>query len=203
MALTWFKNGNEYRSLDGRWTIWGDDRRGFTLDHTLDDGERISWSVPGAFDSVEEAKKQAERASRKSLPATETKAKTARARARTRLAWIGNPRNGRPIEEYTYGVEALLSFSPNEADLRRFDFAMAVAKDDVPDEMLRKKGKRHHPSHVASSAKAVSDRQRQWGLEYWLCPNDYITALSICVPRASYSLRGGNDHPLVAVPTSV
>ena len=72
----------------------------------------------------------------------ETKAKTARARARTRLAWIGNPRNGRPIEEYTYGVEALLSFSPNEADLRRFDFAMAVAKDDVPDEMLRKKGKR-------------------------------------------------------------
>ena len=80
MALTWFKNGNEYRSLDGRWTIWGDDRRGFTLDHTLDDGERISWSVPGAFDSVEEAKKQAERASRKSLPATETKAMELRAK---------------------------------------------------------------------------------------------------------------------------
>lgn len=53
--------------------------------------------------------------------------------ARTRLLWLGNPRNG-GMDQYTYGVDAIRPLIGNPEDIARFDLAMAVATGDVPPE---------------------------------------------------------------------
>jgi hypothetical protein len=50
--------------------------------------------------------------------------------ARTRLIWLGNPRNG-GLDQYTYGVDAIKPLIGNPEDIARFDIAMAVARGDV------------------------------------------------------------------------
>lgn len=50
--------------------------------------------------------------------------------ARTRLLWLGNPRNG-SMDQYTYGVDAIRPLIGNPEDIARFDIAMALAKGDV------------------------------------------------------------------------
>jgi hypothetical protein len=50
--------------------------------------------------------------------------------ARTRLLWLGNPRNG-GMDQYTYGVDALKPLIGAPEDIARFDLAMAVSRDDV------------------------------------------------------------------------
>lgn len=52
--------------------------------------------------------------------------------ARTRLLWMGNPRGGGGMEQYTYGVDAIPPLIGNPEDIARFDLAMAVATGDVP-----------------------------------------------------------------------
>lgn len=52
--------------------------------------------------------------------------------SRTRLIWIGNPTNGMSVAGHTNGaMDALKGFAPNPEDIARFDFAMAVASEDV------------------------------------------------------------------------
>lgn len=55
--------------------------------------------------------------------------------ARTRLLWLGNPRNT-DMSNYTYGVDAIKPLIGNSEDIARFDIAMAVKLDDVPSEII-------------------------------------------------------------------
>jgi hypothetical protein len=60
-----------------------------------------------------------------------TKIQSERTYARTRLIWLGNPRNGR-MSDYTYGVQAISPLIGNPEDIARFDMAMSVVADEVP-----------------------------------------------------------------------
>ena len=56
------------------------------------------------------------------LPKIENKS----TKARTRGIYFGNPRTGRPLSAYTYGVEPIYEIFGTSADLRRFDIVLAV-----------------------------------------------------------------------------
>lgn len=53
-----------------------------------------------------------------------------RTHARTRLIWLGNPRDGR-MSDFTYGVQAIRPLIGNPEDIARFDLAMSVSSGDV------------------------------------------------------------------------
>lgn len=59
-----------------------------------------------------------------------TKIKSEKTHARTRLLWLGNPRNAK-MADYTYGVQAIRPLVGNNEDVARFDFAMSVQSTDV------------------------------------------------------------------------
>ena len=58
--------------------------------------------------------------------------------ARTRLLWLGNPRNA-TMANYTWGVDAIKPLIGNAEDIARFDLAMAVTLGDVPAEIINKR----------------------------------------------------------------
>lgn len=58
--------------------------------------------------------------------------------ARTRLLWLGNPRNA-TMANYTYGVDAIPPLIGNAEDIARFDLAMALSKSDVDPEEYNKR----------------------------------------------------------------
>jgi hypothetical protein len=60
-----------------------------------------------------------------------------RTHARTRLIWIGNPRNAR-MSDFTYGVQAIRPLIGTAEDVARFDLAMSVASGDVPSTEINK-----------------------------------------------------------------
>ena len=51
---------------------------------------------------------------------------TAETTARTRCIYISNPRNGRPLNTETYGVQSVLKLFGKTEDVRRLDFAVAL-----------------------------------------------------------------------------
>lgn len=59
-----------------------------------------------------------------------TKIHSERARARTRLLWLGNPR-GETMDSVAYGIDALRKLIGNAEDIARFDMAMGVFSSDV------------------------------------------------------------------------
>jgi hypothetical protein len=63
---------------------------------------------------------------------------TAETTARTRVIYISNPRNGRPLNTETHGVNAVLKLFGKTEDVRRLDIAMAVASGDVDPEIVNK-----------------------------------------------------------------
>lgn len=81
-----------------------------------------------------------------------TKIQSERTFARTRLIWLGNPRNGR-MSDFTYGVQAIRPLIGNAEDIARFDFAMAVVSTDVPAEMINE---RHRAGRVLYTPEACS-----------------------------------------------
>jgi len=58
--------------------------------------------------------------------------------ARTRLLWLGNPRNA-TMANYTWGVDAIKPLIGNAEDIARFDLAMVVTLDDVPAEVINQR----------------------------------------------------------------
>lgn len=76
------------------------------------------------------------REARSSGIVTIDKAKKATSDARTRLLWLGNPRGDRPIDEYSYGIEALKFLIPSDPDIRRFDFALIVSGADMSADVI-------------------------------------------------------------------
>ena len=56
--------------------------------------------------------------------------------ANTRIIWLANPRSGKPILSYNSGVEAIKELVGANEDVSRFDFAITVASDEVPSEII-------------------------------------------------------------------
>lgn len=63
---------------------------------------------------------------------------TAETISRTRAIYISNPRNGRPLNSETYGVNAVLKLMGKAEDVRRLDLAMSVASGDVDPALVNK-----------------------------------------------------------------
>jgi hypothetical protein len=51
--------------------------------------------------------------------------------ARVRLVWMSNPRNGRKMDTFGYGVEAVRDLIGASEDVARFDLAVAASADEV------------------------------------------------------------------------
>ncbi len=64
-----------------------------------------------------------------------TKIRSEKTFARTRLLWLGNPRNAR-MTDFTYGVQAIKPLIGNNEDVARFDLAMAVQSGEVESEHI-------------------------------------------------------------------
>lgn len=64
-----------------------------------------------------------------------TKIRSERTLARTRLVWLGNPREAR-MADFTYGVQAIRPLIGNNEDIARFDLALTVAADEVDPEEI-------------------------------------------------------------------
>ncbi len=65
-----------------------------------------------------------------------TKIHSERTLARTRLIFMGNPRDGRKMSGYTYGAQAIQPLIGNPEDIARFDLAMSVASADVSSDII-------------------------------------------------------------------
>ena len=63
---------------------------------------------------------------------------TAETTSRTRAIYISNPRNGRPLNSETYGVNAVLKLMGKAEDVRRLDLAMSVASGDVDPSLVNR-----------------------------------------------------------------
>jgi hypothetical protein len=77
--------------------------------------------------------------------------------ARTRAVWMGNARNGRPMSDFTYGVQAIRPLIGNNEDVARFDIAMTVSEVDVPTEVINERknentSSRRYPSAACRTA---------------------------------------------------
>lgn len=74
-------------------------------------------------------------------------------RARTRLIWVGNPRDS-SMAEFTYGVQAIRPLIGAPEDIARFDFAMSASAGDVSaDEINREhsEGEQEFDSDLCST----------------------------------------------------
>lgn len=72
-----------------------------------------------------------------------TKIQTEKTHARTRLLWISNARDGKPMKEYGYGIWAIKGLIGKSEDIARFDFAIACASEDVPMSQINRKMELH------------------------------------------------------------
>lgn len=63
---------------------------------------------------------------------------TSETTSRTRIIYISNPRNGKPLNTETYGVNAVLKLFGKNEDVRRLDLAIAVASGDVDPTLVNK-----------------------------------------------------------------
>lgn len=78
-----------------------------------------------------------------------TKIKSERTLARTRLLWIGNPRNAK-MTDFTFGVYAIKPLVGNNEDVARFDMVMSVMSDEVDPEAINTQNHRR-VEHIYTS----------------------------------------------------
>lgn len=64
---------------------------------------------------------------------------TAETNSRTRAIYISNPRNGRPLNTETYGVQSIIKLFGKTEDVRRLDIALSVASGDVDPSIANRK----------------------------------------------------------------
>lgn len=67
-----------------------------------------------------------------------TKMRTERTNARVRLAFLSNPRSGRPLRTYDHGVTTALELFGKAEDVRRLDFMITVATGEVSLDVLNR-----------------------------------------------------------------
>jgi hypothetical protein len=73
-----------------------------------------------------------------------------RTHARTRLIWLGNPRDAK-MNDYTYGVQAIKPLIGNAEDIARFDVAMSVQSGEVDEDIInqeRETGEEKYPAEL-------------------------------------------------------
>ena len=63
---------------------------------------------------------------------------TAETTSRTRMIFISNPRNGRQLKAESYGVMSILKLFGKAEDVRRLDFAVAVASGEVDADIVNR-----------------------------------------------------------------
>lgn len=83
-----------------------------------------------------------------------------RARARTRLLFVSNPRGSRSLSSYGYGVESIQELMGSLEDVRRFDFATMVQSGAVDVEAERRK-------RAANKTAPISDSDTARRLILW------------------------------------
>ena len=75
-----------------------------------------------------------------------------RRHARTRITAISNPRFDTPLSGYNYGVEAVKELIGALEDIRRFDYVLAVSRNDIDPNVLNRRAKdRPVVNHVHTS----------------------------------------------------
>lgn len=62
----------------------------------------------------------------------------AQTNARVRMIFLSNPRNGKPLNYYNHGIEAINALFREHQDVRRLDMAACVKTGDVPLELINK-----------------------------------------------------------------
>lgn len=74
--------------------------------------------------------------------------------ARTRLLWLGNPRDGGRMSDFTYGVQSIPPLIGSNEDVARFDMAMTLVETDVPQEEINRalESGEHVPHKYTSEA---------------------------------------------------
>lgn len=115
------------KQVGERWTVqWGEitlnDRRLVVLD----EASGLSQEIIGAMSDV-----------RSRGTAQLTKVESQQTKARCRMVWISNPRKSKFVDEKKIeGIDIIEDLIGNPEDIARFDLAMSVKADDVPDELL-------------------------------------------------------------------
>jgi hypothetical protein len=83
-----------------------------------------------------------------------TKIQSEATHARTRLLWLGNPRNA-PMSNFTYGVQAIQPLIGNPEDIARFDLAMSVRTGEVPASEINRSHGSGRQRYTAESCRAL------------------------------------------------
>lgn len=87
-----------------------------------------------------------------------TKIQSERTWARTRLLWLGNPRDGKTMDRWTHGAQAIAPLIGNNEDVARFDLAMSVSEGEVSSEEINRK----HPDSRQKYSEAACRAGVQW-----------------------------------------
>jgi hypothetical protein len=78
-----------------------------------------------------------------------TKIRSEKTWARTRLLWLGNPRDGGRMQNYTHGVSSIRPLIGNMEDIARFDLALTVSADEVESSFInRQRAPEHNAPQV-------------------------------------------------------
>ena len=124
------------------------------------------------------------------------KIQTERTLARVRMIWMSNPRGRRSLRDYNSGVEAIQELVGQPEDIARFNFAITVASDEVPSEVIN--------AHTRAVVKHKFDSDLCSSLVLWAWsrkPDDIIfsaEATSACLDYASdMGRRYSSSFPLV------
>jgi hypothetical protein len=96
------------------------------------------------------------------------KVKQGRTAARTRLCWLGNPRDGGKLDSNTYGVDAIHDLIGNNEDISRFTMAMAVKFDPALNEQINR------PRPVSSKLLYTSELCHQLVMWAWSRKSDQV-----------------------------
>lgn len=120
-----------------------------------------------------------------------------RARARTRLLFVSNPRGSRSLSSYGYACEAAQELMGSLEDVRRFDFVTLVQSGTVDVEAERQKRKTNKAAVIADQ-----DTARRLILWAWTRRSDQVkfsTDALEMLSQASASLcaKFSEDLPLV------
>ena len=73
---------------------------------------------------------------RSSGTASIDKIQAGRRLARTRIIATSNPRSGRPMNSYAFGVDAVQELIGSPEDVRRFDVCMTLGKDEIQQDVI-------------------------------------------------------------------
>lgn len=128
-----------------------------------------------------------------------TKIATEETSARTRLIWISNPIDGRRLEDMPGGgMDAIRRLIKNPEDIARFDYAIAVANNEVPSKMINTRFRTEVP-HVYTAELCSQLVMWAWSRkseDVWWMPGaeDEIISAAERVGR-----RYASDPPLVQI----